>query len=375
MPTEEKELEQVYRDVVSAREYEEGGEFRKALELYRNSARTLFEAARSASGKVREARVKNAEALVRRYEGLTRKVEMEQAASEKMTESRSRAAQIVKKLNLDIFLTSEVTFDDIVGLETVKEQVKTKILYPMKHPDVARSFGLGAGGGILLFGPPGNGKTHIVRAIANEVKATFIVVNPSQLVSQWFGVFEQNIHDLFEAARSLSPTIIFFDEIDALAPKRSSSNSSVMRRAVPQILAEMDGFSAKGNSSLLIIAATNVPWNLDEALLRPGRFDEKIFIPPPDQPSRARLFEIGISKVRHEAGIDFGMLSSLTQGYSAADISYICRKAAEIAFRDAVETGNIRELSAEDLLASLKVTKPSINGEMIMKYQEYDRSR
>ncbi|WP_337860905.1 AAA family ATPase [Ferroplasma sp.] len=268
--------------------------------------------------------------------------------------------------NVDI---PDISFNDVVGLDSVKDEVKIKILLPLIKKDLAKIYDIKAGGGILMYGPPGNGKTFIARAIAHEAKAYFININPSNLLNQWFGNFEKNIEKLFKYASKHSPSVLFFDEIDAIAPKRAKTNSSYMKRAVPALLSEMDGINSR-NHALLIIGATNNPWDIDEAFLRPGRFDERIYIPPPDASAREQLFIIYLNNAKHD-DINYRYLSSITENFSAVDIRYVCEKAKENVFKEVLKTDNLRDITEDDLIEAINASKPSVSNELLAKYIKF----
>ncbi len=190
-----------------------------------------------------------------------------------------------------------IQFDDVAGLDSVKEDIRLKMIYPFEHPELAGArFGVHPGGGVLLFGPPGTGKTMLAKATAGEIDATFFRISAADVLSKWVGEAEQNIKKLFDAAASEKRSIIFIDEIEALVPARRDEGSSVMQRVVPQILQGMEGFDKSSASSVLFMGATNVPWQLDPAVLRPGRFDERVYIPLPDLAARQKLLEIHLGK-------------------------------------------------------------------------------
>src|SRR3954452_24139666 len=191
---------------------------------------------------------------------------------------------------------SSIRFADVAGLDEVKEDIRLKMLYPFEHPELAEKFGINAGGGVLLYGPPGTGKTMLAKATAGEIDATFFRISPADVLSKWVGEAEQNIKKLFDAATAEARSIIFIDEIEALVPARRDEGSSVMQRVVPQLLQGMEGFDKSASAPILFMGATNVPWQLDPAVLRPGRFDEKIFIPLPDLPARRKLLDIHLGK-------------------------------------------------------------------------------
>ena len=200
-------------------------------------------------------------------------------------------------------------FADIAGLEDVKEDIRLKLIYPLAHAEKARRYGIRTGGGVLLYGPPGTGKTMIARAIAGEIDAAFFSVKPSEMLSKWAGEAEKNVAELFRVARAAPLSVVFIDEIDALLPGREKDRSSIMQRLVPQFLAELDGFDTSGRNPLLFLGATNKPWALDSAVLRPGRFDAKIYVGLPDRAARRAMLAAGL-RGRPVAGLDLGALAA-----------------------------------------------------------------
>ena len=263
-----------------------------------------------------------------------------------------------------------IRFDDVAGLDDVKEDIRLKMIYPFQHPELAARFGIKAGGGVLLYGPPGTGKTMLARATAGEIEATFFRISPADVLSKWVGEAEQNIKKLFDAAWQEPRSIIFIDEIEALVPGRRDEGSSVMQRVVPQILQGMEGFE-KSPQPILFMGATNVPWQLDPAVLRPGRFDEKVYIPLPDLPARRKMLEMYLAKRPLDDDLDFDQLARRLEGYSGADIRYICDRAATIPFLQSLggaEEGQITGQILEDVIAQ---TTRSVNAEMVAKYQRW----
>ncbi len=254
----------------------------------------------------------------------------------------------------------DIGFDDIAGLEDVKEDIRLKMIYPLSHPELAARYGINTGGGVLLYGPPGTGKTMMAKAIAHELDATFFVISPAHILSKWVGEAEQNVRKLFEAAKEYPSSVIFIDEVEALVPKRRSDSSSVMQRVVPQILQEMEGFDRKGDRALLFVAATNKPWMLDDAFLRPGRLDTKVYVGLPDAPARFRLLEIHLADRPLDEDVDFGILCDQLEGYSGADIKNIVQQAAAIPFTDAISGHDPRPIGLRDLLSVIEVTGPSV---------------
>ena len=201
----------------------------------------------------------------------------------------------------------ELRFADVGGMDEVKEEINLKILYPMKNPEIYEAYGKQIGGGILLYGPPGCGKTYLARATAGEMGAGFISVGISDVLDMWTGQSERNLTTLFEQARLNKPCVLFFDEVDALGGRRSDMNSGSGRQLINQFLAEMDGVE-KDNEGILVLAATNAPWHVDPAFRRPGRFDRVLFVPPPDQTARASILRIHL-RGKPQASIDYTTLA------------------------------------------------------------------
>ncbi len=268
-----------------------------------------------------------------------------------------------------------IGFDDIAGLEDVKEEIRLKMIYPFRHPELAQKYDIRSGGGVLLYGPPGTGKTMLAKAIAHEIESTFFVISAAQILSKWVGEAEQNIARLFGAAKAEPQSVIFIDEIEALVPRRQSDTSSVMQRVVPQILQELEGFDRKADRCLLFIGATNRPWLLDEAMLRPGRFDSRIHIPLPDAPARFRLLEMYLVEHRPVAeDVDLGRLCDLLDGYSGADIKNIADRAAAVPFMEAVGGSEPRPIAMADVLNVMKETLPSVSKADLARFGEFART-
>lgn len=266
-----------------------------------------------------------------------------------------------------------IRFDDVAGLDDVKEDIRLKMIYPFDHPELAKKFGISGGGGILLYGPPGTGKTMLARATAGEIDATFFRVSPADVLSKWVGEAEQNVKKLFDAAASESRSIIFIDEIEALVPVRRDEGSSVMQRVVPQILQGMEGFD-KNTVPILFMGATNVPWQLDPAVLRPGRFDEKVYIPLPDLPARRKMLDIYLGKRPLAEDIDLDALANRLDGYSGADIKYVCDRAATIPFLRSVATGREGDITGEILDEVLSQSAPSVTIQMLRRFEGWAKT-
>ena len=250
-----------------------------------------------------------------------------------------------------------IGFADVGGMDDLKEEIRLKIIHPLAHPDLYRAYGKRIGGGILMYGPPGCGKTHLARATAGEIKAGFLSVGISDILDMWIGSSERNLHDVFEQARANAPCVLFFDEVDALGARRSDMLRSGGRHIINQFLAEFDGASAS-NDGVLILAATNSPWHVDPAFRRPGRFDRILFVPPPDTPAREQILGI-LCRDKPAAGADMAAVAKKTADYSGADLSAVVDQAVEGKLREAMKTGSIKPLSTADLLAAAARHKPT----------------
>jgi len=247
---------------------------------------------------------------------------------------------------------------DVAGLDEVKKRLEAAFLAPMRNPELRKLYGKSLRGGLLLYGPPGCGKTFIARAVAGELGARFITVSFADLIDMFVGRSERNIHELFEVARRNSPCVVFLDEVDAIGQKRSQLRNTPMRSAVNQLLLELDDV-ASDNTGVFLLAATNHPWDVDSALRRPGRFDRTLLVLPPDGPAREGVFRYHLRE-RPVAGIDLAKLSKLTDGYSGADIAHVCETAAERALLDSVRRGEPRLIGQADLEAAVGEVRPSL---------------
>jgi AAA+ superfamily predicted ATPase len=251
-----------------------------------------------------------------------------------------------------------LTLADVAGLDEVKKRLEAAFLAPMRNPELRKLYGKSLRGGLLLYGPPGCGKTFVARAVAGELGARFITVSFADLIDMFVGRSERNIHDLFEVARRNAPCVVFLDEVDAIGQKRSQLRNTPMRSAVNQLLLELDDV-ASDNTGVFLLAATNHPWDVDSALRRPGRFDRTLLVLPPDGPAREGVFRFHL-RDRPVAGIDLSRLSRLTDGYSGADIAHVCETAAERALLDSVSRGEPRLIGQADLEAAVTEVKPSL---------------
>lgn len=253
--------------------------------------------------------------------------------------------------------TVTATLADVGGMQSVKDRLTMAFLAPLRNPEIRKLYGKSLSGGLLLYGPPGCGKTYIARALAGEVGAAFMNVRISDVLGHYIGDSENNLHDVFETARACAPVVLFLDEIDAVGMRRSPSSASYMRPVTNQLLMELDGIGAD-NEGVFILAATNTPWDVDPALRRPGRFDRCVAVLPPDGPARQAVLYHHL-KSRPVEGIDMGYLVQHTDGFTGADLAHLVDSAVEYAMMDSVRTGNVRMVTMQDFLRALAQIRPS----------------
>lgn len=252
-----------------------------------------------------------------------------------------------------------ITLADVGGLQAVKDRLNESFLAPMRNAAIAKAFGKSLRGGLLLYGPPGCGKTFVARAVAGELKANFMAVTMTDILDSHIGETEKNIKAIFDKARSNAPTVLFLDEVDALGLRRGSltGGASWLRQMVNQLLMEMDSLSSN-NDGLYVLAATNHPWDLDEALLRPGRLDRTVLVTAPDEPARESILRYHLER-RPIAGIDLKWISAQTDGFSGADLEHLCTTAAEKAMMQSIERNEVLPVDMKHIHLALKEVKPS----------------
>ncbi len=251
----------------------------------------------------------------------------------------------------------KTNFADVGGMESVKEEVRIKIIHPLTHPEIYAAYGKKTGGGILLYGPPGCGKTLMARATAGEVKSTFINISISDVLDMYIGASEKNLRDIFAKARASKPSVLFFDEVDALAASRRDMRQSAGRQVINQFLAELDGIDSD-NDGVLIMAATNAPWHLDAAFRRPGRFDRILFVPPPDSEARESILKV-LLKGKPAGEVDVAAIAKKTKDFSGADLAELIEVAIDSKLQAAIKTGKPEPLRTKDFLQAAKKVKPT----------------
>jgi transitional endoplasmic reticulum ATPase len=251
----------------------------------------------------------------------------------------------------------KISFKDVGGMEANKEQIRLMIIHALAHPELYAEYGKKIGGGILLYGPPGCGKTHLARATAGEIQAGFVNVNVNDILDMWLGGSEKNLNQFFNRARRNAPCVLFFDEVDALAASRNDLKHSGAKQLINQFLSELDGVQYS-NEGVLILAATNAPWHIDSAFRRPGRFDRIMFVPPPDEIARTEILRLHC-KGKPVADIDYAGVVQAAEGFSGADLLATVDIAVEKKLQEAIRTGNPQPLTTSDLKAALSGMKSS----------------
>jgi ATPases of the AAA+ class len=266
--------------------------------------------------------------------------------------------------------SDKITWDMIGGYEEIKREIREYIELPLRRKDIAEKYGLKPPKGILLFGPPGCGKTMMMKALANEAKINFIYVSVPEIMSKWYGESEQRLRELFNNARKMAPVILFFDEIDTIGVRREQHvGDSVTPRLLSLMLSEMDGLASE--NGVIVVGSTNVPHLLDKALLRPGRFDKLIYVGLPDLRSRIEIFKIHCKNKPLAGDVDFEALAKMTERYTGADIANVCQEVARRVAAESLNSGVIREIKMEDFIEVIKKYKPSVSLETLEQYEKF----
>jgi SpoVK/Ycf46/Vps4 family AAA+-type ATPase len=267
-------------------------------------------------------------------------------------------ADVVDEGDFDVLERSLVRLADVAGMADVKRQIELSLLGPIRNPELMKAYKVSARGGLLLFGPPGCGKTYIAKAISGEVGASFYQVGIADVLHRWFGDSERSIRSVFDTARRNAPCVLFFDEVDALGYRRSGlSGTSGLRPVVNTLLEEMDSATSV-NDGVYVLGATNAPWDVDPALRRPGRFDRMIFVGLPDAEARAGIVRFHL-RDRPVSGIDLQSIAGRTDGFSGADLAHVCDSATQLAMADSMRTGQVRPVTMADVNAAAAEIRPS----------------
>jgi SpoVK/Ycf46/Vps4 family AAA+-type ATPase len=251
-----------------------------------------------------------------------------------------------------------VRLADVGGLTEVKKRLEASFLAPLRNPELRALYGKSLRGGLLLYGPPGCGKTFLAKAVAGELGASFLHVSLADVLDMYIGQSERNVKELFEVARTSAPCVLFLDELDAIGGKRSLNRSSGARTTVNQLLTELDGVGSD-NEGVFVLAATNHPWDVDPALRRPGRLDRTLLVLPPDREAREAILRTHL-RDRPVERIDTRRLAKATEGFSGADLAHLCESASENALMESVGSGQVRMIGMADFDQALSEIRPSI---------------
>ena len=355
----------------NAKKYEKEGQIALAKRNFLLSAEVLMEMAKLSSPKLAEVRLDRAKRIVEVADSLDMPVKKTAKTTSLGKQSDDKEDEKKKFASAQI---PDVCFDDIAGLEDVKDAIKIRMIYPLKHPEVYSAYNKKMGGGVLLYGPPGTGKTMIAKAIAKEVGATFYAVKGSDIVSKWVGESEQNINALFDSAREHDLSIIFIDEIDSLLGKRGVDTHNDKR--VNEFLQQIDGFSSD-SSKLLLLGATNRPWDIDSAAMRSGRFSEKIYVPLPDKNARKFLFEKYLKGLPLSSDCNIDTFVEMSEGLSGADINEVCDRAkieplkASIISREQDADSKLNEITFNDFKKAFSKVRSSVTAEELRKLEDF----
>lgn len=344
----------------SAKERLDEGKKGAAKKLYLKAALKLLEMAKIYKGAMKKSSLQRAASLVEFAESMkySKNENRGSDASDGEGDGKLWSASPIP----------DVSFDDVAGLDDVKNAITVRMINPIKYPEKYKKYGKKSGGGVLLYGPPGTGKTMIAKAIAHEVGATFYSVKSSDIVSKWVGESEQNIKALFDTAKQDKLAVIFIDELESLFAARGQDSTN--DRRVTEFLQHIDGFDGRAEN-LLLLGATNLPWNVDTAALRPGRFSEKIYVPLPDLEAREYLVRRRLRNVPLDDDVDIDEVAKRLEGYSGADIEEVCDRAkSEPLMRD-IDTDTEQKLTMSDIEKAINNVKPSVSAHEIKKYEAY----
>lgn len=346
------------------KEAKEKGNITLAKRNFLLASETMMQMAKQSQGKLKEVRMDRARRLVEISDNLRKKPEK---INKKTDQTEDEEDDDLKK-----WQTAEIPkikFSDVAGLEDVKKAITIRMINPIKYPDKYKMYGKKTGGGVLLYGPPGTGKTMIAKAIANEVGAKFYAVKGSDIVSKWVGDSEKNINSLFQEANKQDRAIIFIDEMDSLIGRRGLDTHNDKR--VNEFLQQIDGFAGR-NPNLLLLGATNRPWDIDSAAMRSGRFSQKIYLPLPDAPARKFMIEKNMKGVPVAKDFDIDRIVEQTEMYSGADIEELCDRAKDEPLLKAIATDSVILVTNKDFDDVLEKIPPSVTEKELKQFEEYN---
>ena len=353
-----------------AKQYEANGNLELAKRNYYLAAQQLLLASKSSTTELKRARVEKANRLVKYADDLTLdNMNVSRFPTSKTNGAKNKAKNDEEDKKIwQCTEAPDVSFDDIIGLDEAKEEIKIAMIYPLMYPDKYKIYQKQSGGGVLLYGPPGTGKTMLAKAVAHEVKAKFYLVRSSDIVSKWVGESEKNIASLFEAVGKEDRSIIFIDEMDTLFASRGLDIHN--DRRVNEFLQQIDGFTGK-NPNLLLLGSTNKPWSIDSAALRSGRFSTKIYIRLPNYEERKQMLTKNISKLPLAFDVDINKLAAITENFSGADMFLLCDKAKERALVASFKGDTIVNITMDDFIREADEIRKHIDISDIREYEKY----
>ena len=344
------------------------GNFTLAKRNFLLASEAMMQMAKLSQGSLKEVRVERARRLVDIADNIGKTPEKVTKKNNENKPDSSEEDEDIKKWQAAEI--PKITFDDVAGLDEVKRAITIKMINPVKYPEKYKMYGKKTGGGVLLYGPPGTGKTMIAKAIASEVGAKFYAIKGSDIVSKWVGDSEKNINSLFEEANKQDRAIIFIDEMDSLIGKRGVDTHNDKR--VNEFLQQIDGFAGR-NPNLLLLGATNRPWDIDSAAMRSGRFSQKIYLPLPDAPARKFMIEKNMKGVPVAKDFDVDKIVSQTELYSGADIEELCDRAKDEPLLQAIATDKVILVTNEDFDRVLDIFPPSVTQKELKDFENYNQ--
>ena len=330
----------------------------------------LFRVAAKSQGELREKRKASAAKLLAMAKEIDVSYRPEEVSEGGSSGKRGKGASASQWV---VSRKPGVRFDDVAGLADVKAVIRRRVIYPFQHPDVAKRYRKKAGGGVLLYGPPGTGKTMIAKAIATELDAIFFSVKCSDIISKWVGEAEKNLGKLFAAARACPCAVIFMDETEAIVARRGG-DSTVMNRVIPEFLAQVDGVDSE-ESALLLLGATNRPWDMDEAALRTGRFGELIYVGPPDFEAVFEILRMALEGVPMSDAVDLSAVARRLDGFTGADVVGFVERVKDRPFEREISAGSASQVEGEDIEAVLAQSSPSVTKAMLARFDTFRRIR